>query len=175
MPNLITFTLDPQYAGSGFNPGPFTIYGIDQSSNVVVIASGVPKSTLIAGVTYTVQDGITHGTIVSTGTCTNQISWSVNIATPPIDPVSNYGKTFTITSEMGTISDTQVRYMDMNGNVVQILIGNIPTYTIDPVNTKMYTWSICVKQGGLYSTPECIQGSTVVVCSPQWIQVGICQ
>lgn len=175
MPNLITFTLDPQYSGNGFNPGPFTIYGVDQNSNTVTIATNVPKSSLLNGVTYTVADGITHGTIVSTGDCNTQISWNVNIVTPPVDPISNYGKIFIITSEIGIISDTQVRYMDMNGNVVVTPIMDIPDFTIDPVDQKTHTWRICVKQGGLYNVPECVQGSTVVNCDPQWVQIGICQ
>lgn len=175
MPNLITFTLDPTYASNNYNPGPFNIIGYDQSSNQITIATNVPKSSLIAGVTYTVADGITSGYIQSTGVCTNSIPWNVVINLPPVDPITNYGKIFTITSEQGPISDTQVRYMDMNGTVVLINITQIPDFTIDPTDQKTYTWRICVKQGGQYATPECVQGNTVVVCTPSWIMSGICQ
>jgi hypothetical protein len=71
----ISFTLQSQFIGT--QADNFTIIGrhINGSPSDTTIATNVTKAQLISGVTYTVVDTITGGTITSTGVCTNSINW----------------------------------------------------------------------------------------------------
>jgi len=69
--NLI-FTL----TSAGTDTGPFNISGTTNTGTVISIATGVSRSTLLAGYEVTVSnDNVTGGTIASTGTCTNTEPW----------------------------------------------------------------------------------------------------
>lgn len=61
--------------------GPFTI--VDEFGNI--IATNVPKDTLINGVSYVVNDNITMLTIQSTGLCTSSKTININRAITPVE------------------------------------------------------------------------------------------
>ena len=67
----VTFTLQSQFTGTT-EADNFTIIG---NPGNVTVATGVSRADLTSGVTYTVVDTITGGTITSTGTCTNSVPW----------------------------------------------------------------------------------------------------
>jgi hypothetical protein len=71
----VRFRLHPQLTGT--QADNFTIIGrhINGSPSDTTIATNVTKAQLISGVTYTVVDTITGGTITSTGVCTNWVNW----------------------------------------------------------------------------------------------------
>jgi len=73
----VTFTLNSAFTGTT-EADSFTIVGkhANGSPADTTIATGVSKADLTAGVTYTVVDTITGGTITSTGTCTNSVPWT---------------------------------------------------------------------------------------------------
>jgi hypothetical protein len=68
----VTFTLT---VGSSASVGGFNIVGNPGS---VSIATGVSRSSLASGVTYSVDDTITEFTITSTGDCTNSVTKYIN-------------------------------------------------------------------------------------------------
>ena len=68
----VTFTLSPAYTGTTV-ADDFTIIG---NPGNVTIATAVSKTDLTNGVTYTVDDTITGGTVTSTGVCTNSVAWT---------------------------------------------------------------------------------------------------
>jgi hypothetical protein len=72
----VTFTLNALYTGTT-EADDFTIIGkhANGSPSDTTIATGVTKAQLTTGVTYTVVDTITGGTVTSTGTCTNSVNW----------------------------------------------------------------------------------------------------
>ena len=72
----VTFTLNSLYTGTT-EADNFTIIGkhANGSSPDETVATGVTKAALTAGVTYTVVDTITGGTVTSTGVCTNSVTW----------------------------------------------------------------------------------------------------
>ncbi len=72
----VTFTLNALYTGTT-QADNFTIIGKHSGGNPsdTTIATSVTKAQLTAGVTYQVADTITGGTVNSTGTCTNVVSW----------------------------------------------------------------------------------------------------
>lgn len=80
----VTFTLQALYTGTT-QADNFTIVGkhANGSPSDTTIATGVTKAQLTTGVTYTVVDTITGGTITSTGTCTNSINWLGLNSAPP--------------------------------------------------------------------------------------------
>lgn len=61
--------------------GPFTI--VDEYGNI--IATDVPKDTLINGVSYVVNDNVTMLTIQSTGLCTSSKTININKAITPVE------------------------------------------------------------------------------------------
>lgn len=61
--------------------GPFTI--VDEFGNI--IATDVPKDTLINGVSYIVNDNVTMLTIQSTGLCTSSKTININRAITPVE------------------------------------------------------------------------------------------
>lgn len=73
----VTFTLNSAFTGTT-EADSFTIVGkhANGSPADTTVATGVSKADLTAGVTYTVVDTITGGTITSTGTCTNSVPWT---------------------------------------------------------------------------------------------------
>lgn len=73
----VTFTLNSAFTGTT-EADSFTIVGkhANGSPADTTIDTGVSKADLTAGVTYTVVDTITGGTITSTGTCTNSVPWA---------------------------------------------------------------------------------------------------
>jgi hypothetical protein len=68
----VTFTLSPAYTATTV-ADDFTIIGLPGN---VTIATGVSKTDLTNGVTYTVDDTITGGTVTSTGVCGNSVAWT---------------------------------------------------------------------------------------------------
>lgn len=68
----VTFTLSPAYTGTTV-ADDFTIIG---NPGNVTIATAVSKTDLTNGVTYTVDDTITGGTVTSTGVCGNSVPWT---------------------------------------------------------------------------------------------------
>jgi len=61
--------------------GPFTI--TDDFGNIIAI--GVPKDSLINGISYVVEDNVTNLTISSTGLCTGSKTININRAIIPIE------------------------------------------------------------------------------------------
>ena len=80
----VTFTLNSAYTGTT-QADDFTIVAKHSGGSPAddTLATGVTKANLIAGVTYTVADTVTGGTVTSTGVCTNSVTWSGLNATPP--------------------------------------------------------------------------------------------
>lgn len=72
----VTITLNAAYTGTT-EADNFTIVGKHANGSPADenLATGVTKAELIAGVTYTIADTITGGTVTSTGVCTNSVSW----------------------------------------------------------------------------------------------------
>lgn len=80
----VTFTLNSAYTGTT-QADDFTIVAKHSNGSPAddTLATGVTKANLIAGVTYTVADTVTGGTVTSTGVCTNSVTWLGLNATPP--------------------------------------------------------------------------------------------
>jgi hypothetical protein len=80
----VTFTLNSAYTGTT-QADDFTIVAKHSGGSPAddTLATGVTKAALIAGVTYTVADTVTGGTVTSTGVCTNSVTWSGLNAAPP--------------------------------------------------------------------------------------------
>ena len=72
----VTITLNAAYTGTT-EADDFTIVGKHANGSPADenLATGVTKAELTAGVTYTIADTITGGTVTSTGVCTNSVSW----------------------------------------------------------------------------------------------------
>jgi hypothetical protein len=90
----VTFTLNSAYTGTT-QADDFTIVAKHSGGSPAddTLATGVTKAALIAGVTYTVADTVTGGTVTSTGVCTNSVTWSGLNAAPsptatPIPPTA---------------------------------------------------------------------------------------
>jgi hypothetical protein len=85
----VTFTLNSAFTGTT-EADSFTIVGkhANGSPADTTVATGVSKADLTAGVTYTVVDTITGGTITSTGTCTNSVLWTGLTNSPTPTPTS---------------------------------------------------------------------------------------
>lgn len=83
----VTFTLNALYTGTT-QADNFTIIGKHSggSPSDTTIATSVTKAQLTAGVTYQVADTITGGTVNSTGTCTNVVSWVGLNSGPSLTP-----------------------------------------------------------------------------------------
>jgi hypothetical protein len=83
----VTFTLNSAYTGTT-QADDFTIVAKHSGGSPAddTLATGVTKAALIAGVTYTVADTVTGGTVTSTGVCTNSVTWSGLNAAPPSPP-----------------------------------------------------------------------------------------
>lgn len=73
----VTFTLNGLYTGTT-EADNFTIIGkhCDGSPADTTIATGVSASDLTTGITYTIANTISGGTITSTGDCTNSVNWT---------------------------------------------------------------------------------------------------
>tara|TARA_B110000444_G_C18841210_1_gene599060 strand:+ start:2407 stop:2994 length:588 start_codon:yes stop_codon:yes gene_type:complete len=73
----VTFTLSPAFTGTT-EADTFTIIGkhCNGSDPDTTIDTGVLKADLITGVTYTIVDTISGGTITSTGDCVNSVNWT---------------------------------------------------------------------------------------------------
>jgi hypothetical protein len=91
----VTFTLNSLYTGTT-EADNFTIIGkhANGSSPDETVATGVTKAALTAGVTYTVVDTITGGTVTSTGVCTNSVTW-LGLGGLVVQPTSTPGPTST--------------------------------------------------------------------------------
>ena len=95
----VTFTLSPAFTGTT-EADSFTIIGKHCNGNPsdTTIASGVSKAELTTGMTYTIAQTISGGTITSTGDCTNSVNWTGLACEGDGDP----GPTPTPTSEEPT-------------------------------------------------------------------------
>tara|TARA_R110001606_G_C15037257_1_gene611762 strand:- start:76 stop:603 length:528 start_codon:yes stop_codon:yes gene_type:complete len=88
----VTFTLNALYTGTT-QATNFTIIG-QHSGGIPVdytIASGVTAAVLAAGVTYTVPNTVTGGTVTSTGDCTNSVNWTGLTPAPTPTPTVDDG------------------------------------------------------------------------------------
>jgi len=172
MANIVTFTLNPAYSGT--DADDFEIIGVHENGSPAdtTIATGVLKSDLATGVTYTIAETITGGTICANNeacaiTCVNWYVTGGPTPTPTPSPTpSAEGKCYSIT--YSTIpSDLAVRYMDFEDDILTtVLIANLQT--MDNGNGT-YTSYICVKQGGSYATPVCVSPGILgneVTCDP---------
>ena len=146
----VTFTLNALYTGTT-EADDFTIIGkhANGSPADTTIATGVTKAQLTTGVTYTVVDTITGGTVTSTGTCTNSVNWlglggsptPTSTPTPTATASGPTGQTFTGDLEVTLCSDPEQTYYVSSeeicvggnlqlattsftfGNVIQIALG----------------------------------------------------
>jgi hypothetical protein len=120
-----TFTLT---VGSSASVGGFNIVGNPGS---VSIATGVSRSALAGGVTYTVDDAITEFTITSTGECTNSITKFVG-AQPTPTPTSS-GSGFCFVLEMNEFdyqsSTLSVRYTPAGGVSTLTALQSLEVYS----------------------------------------------
>ena len=91
----LKITLQSQYQGSGFNPGPFNIVANPGGYTF----NGISKTQLISGYYIDVPNSVTGGTITSNGYCTNTITWSApTITTPDTSPSPTPTNTVTPTN-----------------------------------------------------------------------------
>ena len=164
----VIFTL----TSAGSDSGPFNISGTTSSNTTVLIASNVSKSTLQAGYEVTISDdNVTGGTVASVGVCTNTQPWvKPTGVTPTPTPTASICYTYTYDNQFPP-TGVSVRYRDTTDTTVTTLITDL--YAMDNGNGT-YTAAICVKQGGPYSTPVCVQFGTEVTCPGTWIQGGSC-
>lgn len=151
----VTFTLNSAFTGTT-EADSFTIVGkhANGSPADTIIDTGVSKADLTAGVTYTVVDTITGGTITSTGICTNSVPWTGLSGGGKDDPdpainnfvflkCSNDGEapnsviitkanwdTLQGGSSLPTASDTIT--VDGNGNFVNTVVFRFDSVTSDP-------------------------------------------
>ena len=88
----VTFTLNALYTGTT-QATNFTIIGQHSGGTPVdyTIASGVTVAVLTAGVTYTVPNTVTGGTVTSTGDCTNSVNWTGLTPAPTPTPTVDDG------------------------------------------------------------------------------------
>lgn len=91
MANIVTFTLNSSYLST--DADNFTIIGKHEngSPSDTTIATAVSKASLTAGVSYTIAETITGGTVTSdTVDCTNSVDWTISqpTATPTVTPTS---------------------------------------------------------------------------------------
>ncbi len=79
-----------------------------------------------------------------------------------------YCWTYTYTS---VPNDLYVRYRDVTDTVQTVLI-----YSLAQMDNGdgTYTAALCVKPGGSYSTPVCVQNNTEVTCMDSWVQGEPC-
>ncbi len=98
MANIVTFTLNPSYSGT--DADDFTIVGVHENGSPAntTIATGITKTNLATGVTYTIAETITGGTICANNeacavTCVN---WYIN----PILPTETPTSTITPTTQL---------------------------------------------------------------------------
>lgn len=171
---IVTFTLQSLYSDPLYVAGPFNISGTTSGNATTELASGLTKDDLLTGYTINgVDDLTTGGTIASTGVCTNTQPWTTGIApaptaTPTVTP-SAYGYCYSLTYS-SIPSTLYVRYMNMEEVVTTELIQSLQT--IDNGNGT-YTAYICVKQGGSYATPTCVEFNNEFNCSPYaWLTNG---
>lgn len=112
----VTFTLNALYTGTT-QADNFTIIGKHSggSPSDTTIATSVTKAQLTAGVTYQVADTITGGTVNSTGTCTNVVSWvglnSVPSPTPTPSPTTRVEDLFVGDLQVLMCGTSEVYYM----------------------------------------------------------------
>lgn len=146
----VTFTLNALYTGTT-EADDFTIIGkhANGSPADTTIATGVTKAQLTTGVTYTVVDTITGGTVTSTGTCTNSVNWlglgasptPTSTPTPTATASGPTGQTYTGDLEVTLCTNPEQTYYVSSqeicvggnlqlastsftaGNVIQMAIG----------------------------------------------------
>lgn len=97
--------------------GPFTL--TDNLGNI--IATDVPKDSLINGVSYVVDDGVTDIQVTSTGLCTNTKTVSVRSAITPVDIANNAFRENDVSSLWKHIADTTI-YNKYYGGVFPYVI-----------------------------------------------------
>lgn len=84
----VTLTLNSAYTGTT-EADNFTIVAKHANGSPAddTLATGVTKAELTSGVTYSVADTVTGGTVTSTGVCTNSVVWTgLNPTTPTPTP-----------------------------------------------------------------------------------------
>ena len=142
----VTFTLNSAFTGTT-EADSFTIVGkhANGSPADTTVATGVSKADLTAGVTYTVVDTITGGTITSTGTCTNSVPWTglESVSPTPTATGPSEGPTPTPGEELNTyyISNARLSLNDFcDGSVfsTSIEIQSSATTIAGLLNTQIY-------------------------------------
>ena len=114
----LKITLQSQYQGAEYNPGPFNIVANPGGYTF----NGVTKDELIIGYYIDVPNSVTGGTITSNGYCTNTINWIAPAIISPT-PTSSVTPTNTPTS---TVTPT---------NTPTTGLSPTPTSTVTPTNT----------------------------------------
>jgi hypothetical protein len=140
----VTISLNSAYTGTT-QADDFTIVAkhANGSPSDDTLATGVTKAQLTSGVTYTVADTVTGGTVTSTGVCTNAVTWTgLNASTPsptpnptatPGSPTLN---TFYIT-QFRLTGDPSAEFCDTNYTTTTIIQSEATTIP-NLLNTMIY-------------------------------------
>ena len=125
--------------------------------------TGVTLENNVRTVTGLTSGGFCLEVTDANGCVTNS---GITVLTDGLPP--GYCWTYTYTT---VPSDLYVRFMDVDGTIQTLQIANL--ITMDNGNGT-YTAGICVKPGGSYATPVCVQYNTEVTCMDSWVQGGTC-
>ena len=133
------------------------------SGTLVATYTGVTLENNVRTVTGLTSGGFCLEVTDANGCVTNS---GITILTDGLP--DGYCWTYTYTS---VSNDLYVRYRDTTDTVQTVLIQNIAT--MDNGNGT-YTAALCVKPGGSYSTPVCVQYGYEVTCMDSWVQGDTC-
>ena len=130
-----------------------------------------PTTTTLAPTTTTLSPTTT--TLAPTTTTLAPTTTTLAPTTTTLSPTTTtvVNKCFTLTYT--TIpNDLYVRYRNTSDTTVTELIQNLET---QDCGDGSYTAAICVRQGGAYATPVCVQNNIEVTCDPYtWVQGNDC-
>jgi len=130
-----------------------------------------PTTTTLAPTTTTLAPTTT--TLAPTTTTLAPTTTTLAPTTTTLSPTTTtvVNKCFTLTYT--TIpNDLYVRYRNTSDTTVTELIQNLET---QDCGDGSYTAAICVRQGGAYATPVCVQNNIEVTCDPYtWVQGSDC-
>tara|TARA_B110000503_G_C7052411_1_gene372912 strand:- start:79 stop:648 length:570 start_codon:yes stop_codon:yes gene_type:complete len=125
----VTFTLNALYTGTT-QATNFTIFGEHSGGSPVdyTIASGVTAAALTTGVTYTVPNTVTGGTVTSTGDCTNSVNWTGLTPSPtPTPTLDEGGGGETSLFKVSRCSDDSVFYLANDISCINGIANTPPT------------------------------------------------
>jgi hypothetical protein len=142
----VTFTLT---VGSSASVGGFNIVGNPGS---VSIATGVSRSSLASGVTYSVDDTITEFTITSTGDCTNSVTKYINGGNGGNGETSQCGS-YTLCNETTSGSIATFTYNEYPTNA--FITVDIP-FGSECVYIQAFVGTVNSSFGSISSPTECL-------------------